>query len=116
LLLTATAAHRSDLTTRWDVRFTFNSLLQNATTSIQKMRSGFIGLSAGEPIAEGNDLFGTSVKLARRICDRAESAQVLVADVVRQLVAGKEFSFQPKGAEILKGFEEPVALLSVHAL
>ena len=75
-----------------------------------------IGLNAGEPIAEGNDLFGTSVQLARRICDRADAGQVLVSDVVRQLVAGKGFSFHQGGAEILKGFEEPVALFSVHAL
>jgi adenylate cyclase len=26
-----------------------------------------IGLNAGEPIAEGDDLFGTSVQMARRI-------------------------------------------------
>jgi adenylate cyclase len=75
-----------------------------------------IGLNAGEPIAEGNDLFGTSVQLARRICDRAEPGQVLVSDVVRQLVAGKGFSFQQLNAEMLKGFDEPVALFKVHAV
>jgi class 3 adenylate cyclase len=75
-----------------------------------------IGLNAGEPIAEGDDLFGTSVQMARRICDRADPGQVLVADVVRQLVAGKGFSFQQVGAEILKGFPEPVALFNVYAL
>jgi adenylate cyclase len=75
-----------------------------------------IGLNAGEPIAEGNDLFGTSVQMARRICDRADPGQVLVSDVVRQLVAGKGFSFQQVGAEILKGFKEPVALFNVYAL
>lgn len=75
-----------------------------------------IGLNAGEPIAEGNDLFGTSVQMARRICDRADPDQVLVSDVVRQLVAGKGFSFHQVGAEILKGFEEPVALFNVYAL
>jgi class 3 adenylate cyclase len=74
-----------------------------------------IGLNAGEPITEGNDLFGTSVQLARRICDRAEPGQVLVSDVVRQLVAGKGFAFEHLGAEIPKGFEEPVALYRVRA-
>jgi class 3 adenylate cyclase len=74
-----------------------------------------IGLNAGEPIAEGTDLFGASVQLARRICDRAEPGQVLVSDVVRQLVAGKGFTFEPLGAEMLKGFEEPVALYRVRA-
>jgi class 3 adenylate cyclase len=75
-----------------------------------------IGLNAGEPVAENNDLFGTSVQLARRICDRAAPDQVLVSDVVRQLVAGKGFSFQQLGAELLKGFEEPVALFNVSPL
>ena len=74
-----------------------------------------IGLNAGEPIAEGNDLFGASVQLARRICDRAEPSQVLVSDVVRQLVAGKGFTFESVGAEALKGFEEAVALYRVRA-
>jgi len=73
-----------------------------------------IGLNAGEPITEGDDLFGTSVQLARRICDRAEPGQVLVSDVVRQLVAGKGFAFEHLGAEMLKGFEEPVALYRVR--
>jgi class 3 adenylate cyclase len=50
-----------------------------------------IGLNAGEPIAEDDDLFGTSVQLARRLCDRAQPGRVLVSDVVRQLVAGKGF-------------------------
>jgi class 3 adenylate cyclase/pimeloyl-ACP methyl ester carboxylesterase len=75
-----------------------------------------IGLNAGEPIVEGTDLFGTSVQLARRICDRAEPGQVLVSDVVRQLVAGKGFAFDHLGAEMLKGFEEPVTLYKVRAV
>ena len=72
-----------------------------------------IGLNAGEPIVESNDLYGTSVQLTRRICDQAAPGQVLVSDVVRQLLAGKGFSFQQVGAYILKGFENPVPLFSV---
>ena len=69
-----------------------------------------IGVNAGEPITEGEDLFGTSVQLARRLCDRAQPGKVLVADVVRQLVAGKGFEFEHLGSEILKGFDEPMPL------
>ena len=69
-----------------------------------------IGLNAGEPIAEGEDLFGTSVQLARRLCEREQPGRVLVSDVVRQLVAGKGFEFEHLGAESLKGFDEPVPL------
>ncbi|HXV82840.1 MAG TPA: adenylate/guanylate cyclase domain-containing protein [Candidatus Binatia bacterium] len=73
-----------------------------------------IGLNAGEPIAEDEDLFGTSVQLARRLCDRAQPGRVLVSEVVRQLVAGKGFEFEHHGAESLKGFDEPVLLYEVR--
>lgn len=67
-----------------------------------------IGLNAGEPVAEESDLFGTAVQLARRVCDRAVGGQVFASDVVRQLAAGKGFSFEDRGAAPLKGFPEPV--------
>ena len=72
-----------------------------------------IGLNAGEPIAEENDLFGTAVQLAARICDRAEPGQVLVSNVVRELCAGKRLQFSHHSDATLKGFEEPVALFAV---
>jgi len=85
---------------------------QNAThpEDAVKLR---IGLNAGEPIAEGDFLSETSVQLTQGICERAEPGQVLVSDVVRQLVAGKGFEFQPLGEESIKGFDEPVALFEV---
>ena len=73
-----------------------------------------IGLNAGEPVAEEEDLFGTAVQLARRICDQAEPGQVLVSDVVRQLVAGKGFLFSDRGDVALRGFEDPVRLYEVR--
>ena len=73
-----------------------------------------IGLNAGEPIAENDDLFGTAVQLAARITDRAEPGQVLVSDVVRQLCAGKTFQFTSVGAAPLKGVAEPVVLFEVR--
>jgi class 3 adenylate cyclase len=74
-----------------------------------------VGLNAGEPIAEDDpggrgDLFGTSVNMAARIAAKADAGSILVADVVRQLVAGKEFTFADKGEATLKGFEKPVRL------
>jgi adenylate cyclase len=73
-----------------------------------------VGLNAGEPIAEDHDYFGTAVQLAARICDRAEPGQVLVSNVVRELCAGKTFTFEDVGAATLKGFEEPVRLFEVR--
>jgi class 3 adenylate cyclase len=74
----------------------------------------YIGLNAGEPIAEEGDLFGTSIDLAARMCDHAESGQILASDVVRQLAAGKQFLFSDIGEVELKGFEEPVRLYEVR--
>ncbi len=74
-----------------------------------------IGLNAGEPIAEDDDLFGTAVQLAARITDRAEPGQVLVSNVVRELCAGKTFEFTSVCDATLKGFDEPVALYEVRA-
>jgi class 3 adenylate cyclase/pimeloyl-ACP methyl ester carboxylesterase len=73
-----------------------------------------IGLNAGEPVAEGDDLFGTAVQLASRISARAEPRQVLVSDVVRQLVAGKGFLFADRGETELRGFEDPVRIFEVR--
>jgi class 3 adenylate cyclase len=67
-----------------------------------------VGVNAGEPIAEDDDLFGASVIMASRIAAQAAGGQVVVSDVVRQLVAGKEFLFADRGETNLKGFETPV--------
>jgi adenylate cyclase len=67
-------------------------------------------MSAGEPVEEHDDLFGTAVIAASRICDQASGGQILVADVVRQLLAGKDFDFADRGTATLKGFEDQVKL------
>lgn len=73
----------------------------------------YIGLNAGEPIVDEQDLFGTSVDLAARICERAEPGQIVASDVLRQLAAGKPFLFSDLGKIVLRGFEDPVNLWEV---
>jgi class 3 adenylate cyclase len=73
-----------------------------------------IGLNAGEPVAEGDDLFGTAVQLARRVCDAGDPCDILVTNVVRELCAGKSFVFADRGVADLKGFDEPVRLYAVR--
>jgi class 3 adenylate cyclase len=73
-----------------------------------------IGLNAGEPIAEDDDLFGTAVTMAARIMGHAEGGEILVSDVVRQLVAGKGFLFADRGDTVLRGFDDPVRLYAVR--
>jgi class 3 adenylate cyclase len=73
-----------------------------------------IGLNAGEPVAEEEDLFGTAVQLAARICAQAEPGQILVPIVVRELAAGKGFLLSDRGDVALRGFEDPVRLYEVR--
>ncbi len=73
-----------------------------------------IGLNAGEPIAEGDDLFGTVVNEAARITATAKGGEILVSNVVRELAKGKDFLFADRGEASLKGFDEPVRLFEVR--
>ena len=73
-----------------------------------------VGLNAGEPVVEEQDLFGASVQLAKRICDPAEPGQILASNVVRELAMGKGFLFGDIGEVVPKGFEEPVRLYEVR--
>ena len=73
-----------------------------------------IGINAGEPVREQDDLFGTAVQVARRICDQAEPGQILVSNVVRELVAGKGFLFADMGETALRGFEDPTRVYEVR--
>jgi len=73
-----------------------------------------IGLNAGEPIAEQEDLFGTAVNLAARIAAQAAGGEILVANVVRELAAGKGFLFADRGEVALRGFDDPVRLYEVR--
>ncbi len=74
-----------------------------------------IGLNAGEPVAEDEDLFGTAVQLAARVCAHAAPGTILAANVVRELSAGKGFLFSDQGDVVLRGFEDPVRLYEVRA-
>jgi class 3 adenylate cyclase len=73
-----------------------------------------IGLNAGEPVAEEKDLFGTAVQLAARIAAQAAGGEILVANVVRELAAGKGFLFSDRGDVALRGFEDPARLYEVR--
>jgi class 3 adenylate cyclase len=72
-----------------------------------------IGLSAGEPVADNDDLFGAAVQLAARACGEAEPGQILASSVVRDLCIGKTFEFRHVGEVPLKGFAEPMPLYEV---
>lgn len=73
-----------------------------------------IGISAGEPVEDADDLFGCSVQLAARLCAKAEPGQILVSDVVAGLCIGKGLKFTEKGECELKGFDRPIETHAVE--
>lgn len=72
-----------------------------------------IGLSAGEPIAESDDLYGTTVNQAARIMSMAQGGEILVSDLVRGLLQGRRYQFEDRGTHQLRGFRESVQIFSV---
>ncbi|NQV84439.1 MAG: hypothetical protein HQ494_11530 [Rhodospirillales bacterium] len=72
-----------------------------------------IGMNAGEPIAEDNDLFGTVVQLSARIVDKASADEIYVSEIVRGICAGKNFKFKNLGGFPMKGFGDDITLFEV---
>ena len=72
-----------------------------------------IGLNAGEPIEEDDDLYGTVVNLAARIAAQAAGGEILASEAVHQIVAGKKFPFSDRGETTLRGFEDRVHIYQV---
>ncbi len=72
-----------------------------------------IGAAAGEPVEHHQDLFGSTVQLAARLCSHAEPDQILVSNVVAELCIGKGLMFRVLGEVSFKGFDRPVR---VHAV
>jgi class 3 adenylate cyclase len=66
-----------------------------------------IGIDAGEPIADSNDLFGSTVQMAARLCEHADPDTILVSDAVCALL-GSEFKALPVGPCSFKGFSNPM--------
>jgi class 3 adenylate cyclase len=67
-----------------------------------------VGAAAGEPVEQNNDLFGSTVQLASRLCAYAQPEQILVSNAIAELCIGKGLSFQDVGEVTLKGFASPV--------
>ena len=67
-----------------------------------------IGVSAGEPVEQGNDLFGSTVQLAARLCAQADPGQVLVSNMVADLCQDDSLRFSETREVQLKGFERQV--------
>jgi len=73
-----------------------------------------VGISAGEPVEQASDLFGSTVQLAARLCAQAEPSQVLVSNVVADLCLGKNIKFHDAGECELKGFDGKIPTRAVE--
>jgi len=67
-----------------------------------------VGAAVGEPVEQHNDLFGSTVQLAARLCAPAQPEQILVSNAIAELCLGKGLLFEDVGEVTLKGFGSPV--------
>jgi class 3 adenylate cyclase len=67
-----------------------------------------VGAAVGEPVEQHNDLYGSTVQLAARLCAHAKPEQILVSNAVTELCLGKALLFEDVGEVTLKGFNSPV--------
>jgi class 3 adenylate cyclase len=68
-----------------------------------------VGLNVGETLQDDREHFGTTVVVARRLCDQARSGQILCSALVVELLArGRTFRFQGRRRLCLDGVATPV--------
>jgi class 3 adenylate cyclase len=72
-----------------------------------------IGMAAGEPVHHNDDIFGSAVNLASRVCDAAEAGRILVSNNVRDQGIEKGFAFDEADERLLKGFAEPTRVFEL---
>jgi class 3 adenylate cyclase len=63
-----------------------------------------IGMASGEPVDHNDDIFGSTVHLASRICDVADVGHPLVSKPLRDLGVERGFRFDAGKEVHLKGF------------
>jgi len=85
-----------------DIQRRFAAYNAEATESL----SVRIGIHAGEPVEDHDDLFGTTVQLAHRLCSEAEANGIVVSGLVRELCQEDAARFVALGERRLKGFAD----------
>jgi class 3 adenylate cyclase/tetratricopeptide (TPR) repeat protein len=73
-----------------------------------------VGLSAGDVAFEDDDVHGTPVIEASRLCGAAEGGEIVIADVVRVLAGAADEDVADRGRLELKGLHKPVAAWAVR--
>lgn len=81
---------------------------KHAQANPERLLKVRVGAAAGEPVEQNNDLFGSTVQLAARLCAHAQPEQILVSNAIPDLCIGKGLLFKEVGEIVLKGFGSPV--------
>jgi class 3 adenylate cyclase len=81
---------------------------KHAQTNPESALKVRVGAAVGEPVEQNNDLFGSTVQLAARLCAHAQPKQILVSNAIPDLCIGKGLLFEELGEVVLKGFGSPV--------
>jgi class 3 adenylate cyclase len=72
-----------------------------------------IGMTSGEPLEEHGDLFGSVVNLASRLCDFADSGEILLSDQCENELTDDSIKLESIGNVSIRGFDEPIAVSKV---
>src|SRR5436305_759444 len=68
-----------------------------------------VGIAVGDALHEDDDLFGTVVVEAQRICAAADAGEVLLSATVRSIAGSRaETTLVPVGPRNLKGIPDPI--------
>jgi hypothetical protein len=89
--------------------------LKEGTGANERLRVR-IGVAAGEPVNEHDDLFGAAVQQAARLCECAQPDSIVVSSGVHDLCRGKGITFSDRRSIDAKGFDEPIETYEVHWL
>jgi class 3 adenylate cyclase len=73
------------------------------------------GVHTGEVELRGHDIAGLAVTIAKRVCDQAESGQLLVSETVRGHMVGAGIQFLDQGEHELRGVPGTWKLFAVVA-
>jgi class 3 adenylate cyclase len=73
------------------------------------------GVHTGEVEFRDNDVAGLAVNIAKRVCDLASGARILVTETVRGSVVGSDLEFDDQGEHELKGVPGTWRLFALDA-
>lgn len=72
-----------------------------------------IGMTSGEPLEEHGDLFGSVVNLASRLCDFADSGEILISAACLNEISEDAFELESIGNVSIRGFDDPISVSRV---